>query len=73
MDITKLVYQQCPRCPSPVLWLDLIMFAKTIGTFSLAGAQIKVPAQTVPRLTCQACNWNLIGKIEDNQAVFDLS
>jgi hypothetical protein len=44
--------------------------AKPIGSFSLAGAQMKVSAVQVPVLACSRCDNFVPGRIEGDQAVF---
>lgn len=39
--------------------------AKLIGTFSLAGTQVKFPARPLYQLACQECDWSIKGHISD--------
>lgn len=56
----------CPQCGAPpgCLRLEEVLVAQQIGTFSLAGAQMKVSARTCPKLTCTECDLSLIGRYE---------
>lgn len=48
-----------------------MIVAAPLGTFSLAGAQPKVPAHAVTeiRLTCEGCGWGVTGYIEEGHLV----
>ena len=65
----KRVDQNGPKC-SDALWLELRLVAKPIGSFSLAGVQMKVSAGETPVLSCSGCDWTVAGRIEDGKAVF---
>lgn len=43
--------------------------AKPLGTFSIAGNQMKVSAYTQLRLVCRACDWSTPGWIEGGHFV----
>ena len=52
----------CPKCCTPdSLQLTDQLIAQPIGSFSLAGAQLKFSAQSRPVLTCTACELRLVG------------
>ena len=55
----------CPTCGRiGTLRLGSTLVAKPIGSFSLAGAQMKVSATEMPQLTCSAdgCDFREIAK-----------
>lgn len=80
----KRVGVKCPRCGGDVD-LTVDMYAKEIGTFSLAGAQLKVSAETAPTLRCAGnydpelgeplwpeCEWIVRGRFDGaGSALFD--
>jgi hypothetical protein len=54
----------CPACHAGPLQLTQTLAAKPIGTFSLAGAQMKVSAEQLWKLACPSCSWYAVGHIE---------
>lgn len=56
----------CPACKAPPGSLRLTggLQARPLGSFSLAGAQMKVSARSVPVLTCTACPMRLVGEFD---------
>ena len=63
----------CPKCTHPGgLAIHLEFHSKPIGTFSLAGAQMKLSVRQVPVLSCSlpGCNLILVGEIQEGDAVF---
>ena len=63
----------CPLCVRPGgLKIHLEFLSKPLGTFSLAGAQMKLSVREVPVLSCgqPGCNLILVGEIQDGHAVF---
>jgi hypothetical protein len=56
----------CPRCGSTGFRVESVLVAKPLGSFSLAGAQMKVSATTAPKITCglsaeQGCGASAVG------------
>jgi len=45
----------CPSCGEKTLRIEFKMTIKPIGTFSLAGAQMKFSSRMVPWLICGNC------------------
>jgi hypothetical protein len=57
----------CPVCGAHgTLRLSQTLQAKPLGTFSLAGAQMKVSAQLRPVLSCTACDLKMVGVYDDD-------
>jgi hypothetical protein len=58
----------CPNCGECNLFLGSGLRARPIGSFSLAGAQMKVSANTVPALRCSTpeCDFIKFPKGIDN-------
>ena len=57
----------CPTCTTTgTLRVDLRMCANPLGTFSLAGAGMKVTARVRPVLTCTTpgCGFHLAGDLD---------
>lgn len=55
----------CPSCGATgTLALDEVLSANPIGSFSLAGAQMKVTAKAKPRLTWSVCGLSLLGEYD---------
>ena len=55
----------CPECEfSGKLGIYRTLYAKPVGSFSLAGAQLKVSAYEVPILACGHCGLKLVGQYE---------
>jgi hypothetical protein len=65
----------CPKCKTSsrvdpgALVVEEVIVAKPVGTFSLAGAQMKFAA--TERLRCTKCGWSVLGHIEDDQFFAD--
>lgn len=60
----------CPGCgQTEVLYISVKLFAKKIGEFSLAGAQVKFSARELPVLKCHNCDFNLVGRFTDDNHV----
>lgn len=62
----------CPQCQE-VGDLNIIieLVAKPVGSWSLAGTQIKYSAQRLPILRCDHCTFKLVGKFDgDSHATF---
>lgn len=56
---------RCPSCGEPgTLSLGSALVAKPIGTFSLAGAGMKVSAVLRPTLSCSACGLHRTGLLD---------
>lgn len=59
----------CPECGAVgTVALAPVMVAKPMGSFSLAGAQLKVSAWSGHVLTCSACGWTVTGHVEGLEA-----
>lgn len=55
----------CPECGAVgTVALRPAMVAKPLGTFSLAGAQMKVSAWRGWELACSACPFRVLGQVE---------
>ena len=52
----------CPSCGVKGLRIEYRLTAKPLGSFSLAGAQMKVSAVRVPWLICGTCGVEAEGK-----------
>lgn len=58
----------CPDCGATgSLTLSTALVAKPMGTWSLAGAQLKTSAREVAVLACSACGASRRGHLEDVQ------
>lgn len=60
----KMVNARCPACDSRTLGIELRLKAAQIGSFSLAGVQMKFPVSEVPYLVCTTCGSHVEGTIE---------
>lgn len=63
----------CPKCTYPGgLVLEKRLIAKPVGSFPLAGNQMKLSAVLAPVLKCTlpGCGMVLVGRIERGYAVF---
>lgn len=63
----------CPRCRADPGCLGITdrLQARPLGSFSVAGAQLKVSARSVPVLRCSACGLELVGEYTgDGHAAF---
>jgi hypothetical protein len=47
----------CPVCAAPPgsLTIEMALQVPQLGTWSLAGAQLKTPARWAPHLSCSSC------------------
>jgi hypothetical protein len=55
----------CPECGAAgTVVLRPVIVAKPLGTFSLAGAQMKVSAWRGWELACSACSFRVLGQVE---------
>jgi len=56
----------CPACSAAgTISVRLILVAKPLGTFSLAGAQAKVSAASAAVAECSACGLSVRGRLEN--------
>lgn len=44
--------QTCPQCGNTGFRVEFVLVAKPLGTFSLAGAQMKTSAVRAPKIIC---------------------
>jgi len=52
----------CPNClDKGGLHISTAFQARPIGTYSLAGGQLKFSLVEVPQLSCTLCDWTTIG------------
>lgn len=65
----KLDQTPCPRCAQLTLEIQVGLKVKELGTFSLAGHQIKASAVSAPILRCP-CGWEHWGWFETGYACF---
>lgn len=67
----------CPECNMiGKLYISVEIVAKEIGTFSLAGHQVKFSGKELPVLKCNNCDFSLVGRFDGeghSHAVFDPS
>jgi Zn ribbon nucleic-acid-binding protein len=63
--------KRCPACQATPLLLRWGLEAKRLGSFSLAGAQMKVSARQVARVSCGACGWSVPGRFTDDARIRD--
>lgn len=66
-NITK----PCPRCHKTKLELKWWLEAKPIGTFSLAGQQMKFSAFENAAIRCRGCELIMPGRITEDASVVD--
>jgi hypothetical protein len=61
--VTTIEDSPCPSCGAApgCLSVEFRLAAKSVGSFSLAGAQTKFAATEVPELSCSACGLFLTG------------
>jgi hypothetical protein len=57
--------QDCPQCAQQRLEMVWTLVAHPIGTFSLAGAQMKFSASVVAVVRCHNCGFRAQGRLED--------
>lgn len=61
----------CPNCGTSsrqdpeAITLERVLAAKALGTWSLAGAQLKTVAVERHKLECR-CGWYVIGDVDEN-------
>ena len=56
----------CPSCSAAgTVSVRLVLVAKPLGTFSLAGAQTKMSAVTAAVAECSACGLTVSGRLEN--------
>ena len=61
---------QCPQCDRPgTLAVAPVMVAKPPASAALPGAQLKLLAEQKWTLTCTACGFHLVGRLDN--AVID--
>lgn len=60
----KPVPDPCPHCGVAALHIEARFAASPIGTYSLAGAQMKLAAELTVYLVCRACGAEVRGAIE---------
>ncbi len=57
---------RCPNCQATgTIVIDFELRARPIGSFSLAGAQMKVSAEQVAIAECTACGARTPGRLEN--------
>lgn len=64
----------CPQCKTiGVLNVEEIFYTKPIGSYSLAGVQMKLTGEWCPVLTCSACDLVRKGKYDPDRihVIFD--
>lgn len=62
----------CPACGRRGhLTLAVVLAARPVGAYSLAGVQNKAAAQQHAELRCAACAMALLGRVEGNDFVAD--
>ncbi len=54
----------CPNCQAGGLELRASFKASPLGSFSLAGAEMKVSARLLAMLYCPACTWHAEGYLD---------
>jgi len=57
--------QKCPSCGATTLVLSWGLISKPLGTFSLAGAQMKTSAVEVAEVDCETCGVHVPGRLVD--------
>lgn len=68
MKIEETACLTCNRVGT--LYIEVKLVAKPIGSFSLAGAQMKVTAESKPFLLCSVCDFERIGEFDGDHVVF---
>lgn len=53
--VTKAEETPCPRCGELSLKIEWKLHAKPLGSFSVAGQQMKLVCQEWPYLVCKSC------------------
>jgi hypothetical protein len=56
--------KDCPLCGAAPVALSWGLVAKPLGTYSLSGAQIKASATVRAVVFCQACPWEVHGRMD---------
>lgn len=60
----------CPNCSvssrvdPDAMEIEECLEALPIGTWSLAGQQLKTSARTTQRMRCRICGWSILGHID---------
>jgi hypothetical protein len=66
--------KRCPKCKVGVVSLQPVLKSKSLGTYSIAGAQTKIVAKNMMLVTCSSCDLNVTGRLEgatmDNKGTF---
>lgn len=62
----------CPACGAGPGVLSIVerLVASPLGSFSLAGAGLKVSARWRPVLVCAECGWEDVGVFDGRHALF---
>lgn len=70
----RLLMATCPECGArsrddeTAFVVEPVLVAKPLGTYSVAGAQMKASAYERLRLRCR-CGWSILGHIDGDQFV----
>lgn len=61
----------CPWCAAPPgsLFVSTVWLVQPVGSYSLAGMQLKAPASQRPVLACRACHRTMTGTWDDERHV----
>jgi len=64
----KLNETPCPKCGAepPTLIIEERFHAKPMGTYSLAGGQVKTSGWMLPTLMCKNCDLHIAGKYDED-------
>ncbi len=57
--------QPCPDCHETTLVLAWGLATRPVGSYSLAGAQLKISVRTWARVSCCACDYHIDGHLQD--------
>lgn len=55
----------CPKCKSGTISISMILAAKPLGSYSIAGVQNKVVATPRAEATCSSCDFRAVGYLEN--------
>lgn len=67
----------CPKCKVSTritpgaMRVEPVLVARPLGSFSLAGAQMKVSARSALRLSCNHCDFEITGRVEGSDFIAD--
>ena len=67
----------CPNCgvstrqEPGAMKVETVFVAQPLGTFSLAGGQLKASARARSQLSCTRCGWSTLGRIEGEDFIAD--